>query len=141
MSESGVVEAGGVLLLTRTPPRQFLLMRHPDRWDLPKGHAEAGETPRETALREMREETGVDPSLVTLDPTFEFTLEYPVRYGREAFARLKRVHYFLGWIAEPLSIACSEHDDCRWFDWQPPHTIQAQTIDPLLAAVAAHLGA
>ena len=29
------------------------------RWDIPKGHGEAGETPHETALRETAEETGL----------------------------------------------------------------------------------
>ena len=29
-------------------------------WGLPKGHLEAGETPREAATREVREETGLE---------------------------------------------------------------------------------
>lgn len=29
----------------------FLLMKHADRYDLPKGHMEAGETEKDTALR------------------------------------------------------------------------------------------
>src|SRR4029079_9666302 len=33
--------------------------RNPHEWVLPKGHIEAGEHPRETAVREGREETGV----------------------------------------------------------------------------------
>ena len=30
------------------------------RWDIPKGVAEAGETPRQAAAREAKEETGLD---------------------------------------------------------------------------------
>jgi 8-oxo-dGTP pyrophosphatase MutT (NUDIX family) len=46
-----------------------------DKWGLPKGHAEAGETLHETALREVSEETGLadlelGPELVTIDWTF-----------------------------------------------------------------------
>lgn len=29
-------------------------------WDIPKGHADEGESPHETALRETKEETGID---------------------------------------------------------------------------------
>jgi hypothetical protein len=29
----------------------------------------------------------------------------------------------------------TEHDSYQWFPWLPPHEIQAQTIDPLLAEV------
>ena len=54
------VDAAGLLLMTRAEPRKFLLMRHRDRWDLPKGHVEPGEGIREAALRETEEETGID---------------------------------------------------------------------------------
>jgi bis(5'-nucleosidyl)-tetraphosphatase len=31
--------------------QSFLLMKHSDRYDLPKGHMEVGETEQQTALR------------------------------------------------------------------------------------------
>ena len=37
--------------------------RHDD-WSLPKGHIEEGETREETALREVKEETGLDARIV-----------------------------------------------------------------------------
>lgn len=36
------------------------MIRRQGRWDLPKGWREAGETDRENALREVREETGTE---------------------------------------------------------------------------------
>jgi 8-oxo-dGTP pyrophosphatase MutT (NUDIX family) len=33
------------------PDQSFLLMSHKDRYDLPKGHMEVGETEQQTALR------------------------------------------------------------------------------------------
>lgn len=129
------VIAAGVLLMTREKPHQFLLMKHPDRWDLPKGHADPGETPRQTAIRELCEETGLTPSQVHLDERFEFRIEYPVHYPQEPKPRLKRVFYFLGWIPHATEIHCTEHPASHWVVWNPPHKIQEQTIDPLLAVV------
>lgn len=134
------IVAAGVLLMTRSEPKQFLLMRHPDRWDLPKGHAEPGETPRQTAVREMTEETGLSLNEVQLDSDFEFVLEYAVRYPDQIEPRTKRVYYFLAWIDQPRNIVCTEHDSGQWFDWQPPHAIQEQTIDPLLKSIDQFIG-
>ena len=54
--------AGGVVLWTVNDAVQYLLVRStsPEKeWVLPKGHIEPGESGRETAVREVREETGV----------------------------------------------------------------------------------
>ena len=136
----GIVRAAGILLTTRSSPPQFLLMRHSNRWDLPKGHCEPGESFVETALRETHEETGIESSRIELDPDFYFDLTYPVQYkrwGNEVFT--KTVRYFLGRLNERPTLTLTEHDSAEWFDWNPPHQIQTQTIDPLLAAVAKHL--
>jgi 8-oxo-dGTP pyrophosphatase MutT (NUDIX family) len=50
----------GIVLLTA---QRELLLCHvtgQDHWDLPKGGAHAGESPLQAALRETREETGLD---------------------------------------------------------------------------------
>lgn len=54
--------AGGVVFRTRRGKTEYLLVEatnDPDQWVLPKGHAEQAEHPRETAVREVHEETGV----------------------------------------------------------------------------------
>ena len=141
------VRAAGILLMTRQPPRSFLLMRHrpgkkyPDgRWDLPKGHAEPDETFLDTALRETEEETGIAGDDITVDPGFRFELSYPVTYkktGEQIFT--KRVRYFLGFVDAPPRLTLTEHESAQWMLWKPPHEIQSETIDPLLAAVQKHL--
>jgi len=137
MASYEVVHAAGVLLVTRREPRQFLLMKHADRWDLPKGHAEAGESAMQTALRETEEETGLAGEKISLDPGFRYRSTYPVSYRSAPGQRFeKRLTMFLGWVEHPVDLECSEHLGYQWFLWQPPHTIQGQAIDPLLSAVA-----
>lgn len=136
-----IVRAAGILLMCEHPVRQFLLMRHRDRWDLPKGHCDADESFLETALRETQEETGIAPQEIVVDPAFHFELEYPVRYARggdQVFT--KRVCYFLAYVDTKPELRLTEHESAQWFDWAPPHQIQSESIDPLLAAVAAYLG-
>lgn len=142
--ENLTVTAAGVLLITRgeaSQPAKFLLLRHADRWDLPKGHAEPGEMPRQTAIRETHEETGIEPEAIELDPDFVFRISYPVRYRRSGDRVFqKTVEYFLGTIDQPCPIHCTEHIGFEWFAWPPTGPIQSETIDPLLAAAVAHLG-
>lgn len=52
------IEAGGGLILNNAGRYLFLYRR--GKWDLPKGKAEKGETISDTAVREIREETGLE---------------------------------------------------------------------------------
>ena len=58
-------------------------------WALPKGHVDPGETPEQTATREVWEETGLKATLVA--PLGEIRYVYQFR-GQRIF---KRVHFFL----------------------------------------------
>ncbi len=53
--------AGGVIFrVTKSGDLEILLVAdHFDRWTIPKGHIEEGETAQETAIREIGEEAGV----------------------------------------------------------------------------------
>ncbi len=65
--------AGGVVVRTIGGEPHVLLIRDPYRnWGLPKGHLEGDEDAETAALREVREETGLDrlelgPELDTID--------------------------------------------------------------------------
>jgi bis(5'-nucleosidyl)-tetraphosphatase len=61
---------------------EFLLMRHRNRWDLPKGHIEAEESELACARRELHEETGIDAAQITMLEGFRYTESYRTRYRR-----------------------------------------------------------
>lgn len=53
------IPAGGGVVRHR-PTDRILMIRRWGKWDLPKGWREAGESARKNALREVREETGLE---------------------------------------------------------------------------------
>lgn len=127
------VRSCGVLVMRETPEREFLLLRHPKRWDLPKGRLDPGETDLQCALRELWEETGIAADDIEIDPDFRYTTNYAViDHGT---TRMKSLLILLGRLVRDVEIKLTEHQGYQWFPWRPPHKIQAQTIDPLLAEV------
>lgn len=87
-----VVAAGGVVLRERKGKQQVLIIHRAryDDWTLPKGKGKSDELQPETAIREIREETGVTPRLDLRLPS----LKYKVSKGR------KVVHYWRASVRE-----------------------------------------
>ena len=52
-----VIEAAGGIV--KNKKKEYLLIYRHDRWDLPKGKIDPGETPEEAAVREVSEECGL----------------------------------------------------------------------------------
>lgn len=133
------VFAAGYLVFRNAQRLEFLLMKHPDRWDLPKGHLDEGENCIEAAKRELFEETGIPIDAIWTDPQYCFVHRYRVAKRKKPEQKsLKELTIFLGFLLRPIELVCSEHPDYKWWDWNPPHDIQSQTIDPLLESVAKH---
>lgn len=117
----------------------FLLMKHPKRWDLPKGHVDPGETNRQCALRELVEETGIEASQIVIDEDFKFKSKYEVSYKKNPGVKKKKtLIIYLAQLIKPVKIVPTEHEGFEWIKWKPPHAIQSQTIDPLLKQLEDH---
>lgn len=84
------------------------------RWQLPKGHIEAGETPEQAAIREVREETGVTGRIVAPLPGVEYWF-----FDRGARIH-KQVDYFLlDYVSgDPADFDASEVSGAGWFSWE-----------------------
>jgi 8-oxo-dGTP pyrophosphatase MutT (NUDIX family) len=86
------------------------------RWQLPKGLLGRGEAPVETALREVREETGLEATIVGTLDTIEYWY-YSSTKGGKRIRFHKYVHYFL---MRYESGDTADHDwevnEARWFD-------------------------
>jgi 8-oxo-dGTP pyrophosphatase MutT (NUDIX family) len=112
------VSAGGVVLAELRPDAPVALVAHRSargslQWTLPKGAREPGESVEQTALREVREETGLEAELVgALD-----TIDYWFVWAPEQTRYHKFVHYFL---MRAVGGDFAEHDhemeDAAWFE-------------------------
>jgi 8-oxo-dGTP pyrophosphatase MutT (NUDIX family) len=109
------VSAGGVAFRWRDsqPEIAIVSVKPKLRWQLPKGIVDPGESPQVTAVREVKEEAGVETDLIKLVETIEYWYRSvkngkPVRYH-------KYVHFYL---LEYRSGDVSNHDreveEARW---------------------------
>jgi 8-oxo-dGTP pyrophosphatase MutT (NUDIX family) len=109
------VSAGGVAFRWKDSEPQIAIvqMKPKLRWQLPKGIVDPGESPEVTAVREVKEEAGIETERIALIETIEYWYRsvsngQPVRYH-------KYVHFYL---LEYRSGDVSDHDheveETRW---------------------------
>jgi 8-oxo-dGTP pyrophosphatase MutT (NUDIX family) len=80
-----------------------------DLWALPKGTPRRGETPEATALREVREETGLLTRIVAEIGRIEYTFSRKgVRYRKEV------LHFLMEAIGGDIADHDEEYDRVEW---------------------------
>lgn len=86
-SSFSVIEAAGGVV--RNQVGEKLLIKRLGKWDLPKGKMEKGESPEDSALREVEEECGLSSMEIVgqLEPTFHMYLIGELKI-------LKKTHWF-----------------------------------------------
>jgi 8-oxo-dGTP pyrophosphatase MutT (NUDIX family) len=92
-------EGGGELLLTE---RAHDMRSHPGQVSFPGGRIDPGETPREAALREAWEETGLDPDSVHVFGELPDLWLPPSNFA---------VTPVLGWWEEPVGLSIASPDE------------------------------
>jgi 8-oxo-dGTP diphosphatase len=112
------VSAGGAVL--RSDGKQvvevaLISVGTPPRWQLPKGLVDKDETPEIAALREVREEAGVEATIVEKIDTVEYWYQATVMGKRVRYHKF--VHFFL---MDYVSGDVTDHDhevhEARWVE-------------------------
>ena len=106
---------------------ELLLIKHANggHWSFPKGHVEQGESEVETAMREIKEETGID---VIVDPTFREVVSYSPK--REI---MKDVIYFIAKAKTHDYVPQEEEiSEIKWVELGRVHTLLTSDNDKQL---------
>src|SRR5438067_1091345 len=103
--------SGGAVIDLRdgVPYVAIIATRGRTRWGLPKGAVSAGETSEQAALREVKEETGLDAEVIALIET----IEYFFRAG-DTLIRKSVDFYLMHHLGGTMTPQLSEVDDVEW---------------------------
>jgi dihydroneopterin triphosphate diphosphatase len=114
------------LVLIHTPDLQVLIMERadkPDFWQSVTGSIEGDETPYEAAIREVKEETGLNALAYDLQDwhasnVYEIYPHWRYRYAPGVVENTE--HLFGLCLPSPMAIqlAPNEHTHYQWVDWR-----------------------
>lgn len=104
------IHAAGGLVLNNTEQMLFIFRR--GKWDLPKGKMEPGESPEETSVREIEEETGATGLSLIKPITQTFHL-----YEEKNELILKTSHWFLMLCQHSENLKPQLEEDITEIQW------------------------
>lgn len=104
-------ESGGVIV--EYHDKYLVLEYGAGHWDFAKGHLEEGETAQQAAIRETKEETGLE---VELEQGFEAEIEYFFKRDRETVH--KSVKFFAAHAKTNQIVLSHEHSGHLWLEYE-----------------------
>jgi len=115
-----------VLVVIYTPDLQVLLLEradHPGYWQSVTGSCDPGESLRQTAVREVAEETGLDATQYRfsdwkMENVFEIYAEWRHRYAPGVTHNTEHVFGLEVPQPVPVRLAPREHLNFVWLPWQ-----------------------
>ena len=113
--------AGAILFRDTRGHREYLLLKsRPGDWEFPKGGVENGEELPQTAIREVKEEAGIEDFRLVDG----FREDYDYVFEANGDRIHKTVHLFLAKSFEASAELSREHRDLQWRDYvQAKNTI------------------
>lgn len=129
--QAKTLSAGAVVVRKTQDGFVYLLLRAYNFWDFPKGIVEKGEDPFKAALREVKEETGLEELRFPWGEIFAET--EPYRQGKIA-------RYYLAETSrENLQLPISpelgrpEHHEYRWLSYPEARKLLVPRVQKILA--------
>ena len=109
------VSAGAILFRDTRGEREYLLLKsRPGDWEFPKGGVEGEEELQQTAIREVKEEAGIED--FRLIDGFREEYDYVFEAGGNTIH--KTVHLFIARSFEASAELSTEHRDLQWRDYE-----------------------
>ena len=112
-----VIEAAGGLI--KNKEGQYLFIYRHDKWDLPKGKLDQGEKPDAAAVRECREECGIQQ----IELKEFLTHSYHIYFYKKGWA-LKKTHWYL-MESEEKKLTPQLEESITEVAWKSPAEIPA----------------